>query len=376
MFPVFKKTLLPIVKKEQSIEISLNRQVTEIDDIDGSIYQLINSLDGITSIDEIAVALQTPIEEVSDAIDSLNSLGYIEDGKVPVTYSQIEQERYRSNLNYFSGYSHLGLSKYEIQDKLRNKKVAILGLGGGCLVASYLAGLGVGEIIGLDFDTVERSNLNRQFLYNEEDIGRLKSEVAKERIQKINPDVKITSYNLEISCYEDLLPILSGADVVISMIDQPAYTSTRWVNAACVKLQIPYYSGGVNHQHIKLERSLVSMEEPCYDCKLIHMIRSNPDSLSRLRTFYNSIMSNVNTGFAPNISLLTGLITLDITKLLTSISPLSKPIIDFNITTLALEQWEQVAPKLPNCPTCSGSFEVLPTLDDLIIAAEREGNNL
>ena len=66
MFPVFKKTLLPIVKKEQSIEISLNRQVTEIDDIDGSIYQLINSLDGITSIDEIAVALQTPIEEVSE----------------------------------------------------------------------------------------------------------------------------------------------------------------------------------------------------------------------------------------------------------------------------------------------------------------------
>ncbi|WP_338778751.1 ThiF family adenylyltransferase [Metabacillus sp. FJAT-52054] len=372
MNPAIKKTLLPIIQKEGCIEITLNYVATDIEDPDGGIYQLCRLLDGDHSIDEISSKLSLSKEEVADAIESLNSLGFVEYEYQPPHYTKTELERYRSNLNYFSGFSSLDVSKYEIQNRLRDKKAVVLGLGGGSLAASFLAGMGIGEIVGVDFDIVERSNLNRQCLYNEEDIGRLKTDAAREKVLKINPEISMTVHDLEISSYMDLLPILEGADVVINMIDQPAISSLRWVSAACIKLNIPYYSGGVNHQIVQLDRVIPANGDPCYDCMLIHTMSLHRDSVYRLKESYGKIFSNVNTGFGPNVSLLTGLMMTDAAKLLTGISPVSKPMLTMDLSDLTLEQSEFGTGRLACCPTCSGSFEQLASFEELQKLAERE----
>lgn len=371
MKPAIKRTLLPIVRKEGAIEITFNRHATELEDADGAIYRLCEKLTGEFTIEEIGHDLNLSIEEVEGAVEGLNELGFIENHYKPEHYTETELERYRSNLNYFSGFSDLTTSKFDIQDRLRGKKVALLGLGGGSLAAAYLAGLGVSEIVGVDYDVVERSNLNRQFLFDEGDIGKLKTDATREKIEKLNPEVSITTHNLEITSYEQLLPILEGAEVVINMMDQPPILSKRWVNAACVKLKIPYYSGGVNNQFIRLERTIPASNEPCYDCTLLHNFTESDDFVYRIKAYYGKVLSNVNTGFAPNISLLTGMMIADITKLLTGISPISKPLLSFDLGTMSLESLDYEVQPYEKCPTCSGELDRLATLDDLLAIAKK-----
>ena len=134
MYPSIKRTLLPIVRKEGAIEINFNRQATELEDPDGIVYRMCENLNGHFTVQQIAENLQISVAEVEEAVESLNELGFIEKHYKPVNYSNTELERYRSNLNYFSGFANLDVSKFDIQDRLRDKKVAVLGLGGnsGC----------------------------------------------------------------------------------------------------------------------------------------------------------------------------------------------------------------------------------------------------
>ena len=81
---------------------------------------------------------------------------------------------------------------FDGQEKLKASRVLIVGAGGlGCAVSQYLASAGVGKIILVDFDTISLSNLQRQILYTDADIGKPKAEVAKMRLQAINPNIEV-----------------------------------------------------------------------------------------------------------------------------------------------------------------------------------------
>jgi molybdopterin-synthase adenylyltransferase len=373
MLPCFKRVLLPVVKKSGAVEIRNNGTITELEDNDGELFRFLSLLDGKNTLNDLSSVMNMSIPDLESVIQSLDELGFLEDAKIPSTYSPTELERYRSNFNYFSGFSSLTKNKYSFQDKLKNSKIVILGLGGGSLTAAYLAGLGVGEIIGVDFDIVERSNLNRQFLFNEQDIGRLKSEVAQEKIKAINPEIKVTMHNKYIKNYESLLEIMDGATAVINMLDQPAIISTRWVNAACVVSKIPYYSGGINNNTIKLERYIPENNEPCYDCKLINSLQQNEDLVDSLKTTYGIVLSQVNSGFASNLSLLTSFIINDVTNLITGLHPLIKPMLTIDLKSMEVSQMSFEFPKNKNCPTCNNeSFKKLSSLEQLISLSQKK----
>ena len=85
------------------------------------------------------------------------------------------------------------------QKKILNSKVLIVGIGGlGCPLLTYLAASGVGTIGIVDHDIVEISNLNRQTLFSQYDIGKFKVDQAKKKIKKINNKIKIKSYKKKI----------------------------------------------------------------------------------------------------------------------------------------------------------------------------------
>jgi len=151
------------------------------------------------------------------------------------------------------------------QQKLGQAAALIVGLGGlGVPVASYLAGAGVGTLYLNDFDTVDLSNLHRQVLYTMDDVGRRKTDVARERLMALNPEVKLTTLSERLSPAA-LQELAERSSVVLDCSDNFA---TRFaVNEATLAAKRPLVSGAA----IRLEGQLAVFRNDlaagaCYRC--------------------------------------------------------------------------------------------------------------
>jgi adenylyltransferase/sulfurtransferase len=152
----------------------------------------------------------------------------------------------------------------EGQAKLRKARMLIVGLGGlGCPAALYLASSGVGKLVLNDFDRVDETNLPRQILYGPSDVGELKVEAAKARLNALNPDVEIVcvSERLDTAALEDAI---AGVDVVLDGTDN--FAARFAVNRACVARRVPLVSGAA----VRVEGQIAVFpnrgDGPCYAC--------------------------------------------------------------------------------------------------------------
>lgn len=151
------------------------------------------------------------------------------------------------------------------QEKLKASRVLLVGLGGiGCPVATYLAAAGVGELWLADFDTVDASNLQRQFLFSDADIGRYKAEVAAAKLQQQNPHIVLRAITATLDA--DSLPaLLAGVDLVIDGCDN--FSTRDAVNASCVAAATPLISAAAIGMAAQLAVfDARSAESPCYRC--------------------------------------------------------------------------------------------------------------
>ena len=131
----------------------------------------------------------------------------------------------------------------EGQLKLLRSKVAVVGCGG--LASSaliYLTSIGVGNITIIDNDVVSLSNLPRQNLFTYDQCGELKVLAAKERLEKINPDVAINMFNRRLE-ESNASKLLSGHDIVLDCTDN--FETKFLINDICLKLNIPFVIAGV-----------------------------------------------------------------------------------------------------------------------------------
>jgi len=149
------------------------------------------------------------------------------------------------------------------QERIGNAKVLCIGAGGlGSPALMYLAAAGVGTIGIVDFDTVDETNLHRQVLYGQSDIGKKKVDVAKSKIEESNSLVSVTSYPVRMNP-SNVLEIMAGYDIVIDATDNFA---TRYlVNDAAVLLNKPYVWGSVNRFDGQAAVFWSSLG-PCYRC--------------------------------------------------------------------------------------------------------------
>ena len=149
------------------------------------------------------------------------------------------------------------------QERIRNARVLCIGAGGlGSPALMYLAAAGVGTIGIVDFDTVDETNLHRQVLYGQSDIGKKKVDVAKSKIEESNPLVSVTTYPVRINP-SNVLEIMAGYDIVIDATDNFA---TRYlINDAAVLLNKPYVWGSVNRFDGQAAVFWSSLG-PCYRC--------------------------------------------------------------------------------------------------------------
>ncbi len=148
------------------------------------------------------------------------------------------------------------------QEKLLNSTVFIAGIGAlGTIIALNLAMMGVGHLILCDFDTVELSNLARQVLFEEEDIGKAKVLAAKNALKRINPTIKITTYNKKLETLER--KIFEECDVIADGLD--TFEARRWLNSLCVTLNKPLVHGGM-YGWMGNVQVVIPFKTPCLEC--------------------------------------------------------------------------------------------------------------
>lgn len=131
----------------------------------------------------------------------------------------------------------------EGQEKLKKSKVLVIGAGGlGSPVLQYLTAAGIGMIGIAEFDTVDETNLQRQILYGTRDVGKLKSDIAKNHLNYLNPFVKLERYNLKFDI-SNSLGIVKQYDIVVDATDN--IESRYIINDACVILERTMVHGAI-----------------------------------------------------------------------------------------------------------------------------------
>ena len=226
----------------------------------------------------------------------------------------------------------------EGQERLRQAHALIIGMGGlGSPVAMYLAAAGVGRLSLVDDDRVDLSNLQRQIIHRNADIGRFKVESARDTLHALNLLTAVTTLPMRLNDTE-LRERVSEADVVVDASDNLA---TRLaINAACVQAGVPLVSGAA----IRLEGQVLvwqpSGEGGCYRC----LYR---DSEMEAETC-------AQTGvLAPVVGIIGSIQALEAIKILSGLGePLTGRLLLLDATRM---EWRSMrVRRWPDCPVCGG----------------------
>lgn len=359
IYPVYRVT-------ETTFRIGAQFRVTvEIDDAEGHMWTLVHLLDGTRDLSAVTAAMQATFPALSPAdvqdgihaLDELDFLEYVEPSEYDGV-SETDLSRYCGNINYFSHFAKLGESPSQPQDRLREATVVLLGLGGGgSNILPLLAATGVGHIVAVDYDRVELTNLNRQCLFREADIGQLKTLAAARVIADMNSTTRVDTVSMRIDASEDVRSVIKGADLVVCAIDEPPFLAQRRVNHACIAENIPCLYG-LSMVTSGRMFSVIPHESGCVDCLNVHYSKHDPVFVEQFKGFMDSGFVGPTVAFAPHIVRLSGLIATEAVRLLTNYTPpqsIGRQVeFDFESGEMStLTSWPRYE---QDCPTCgSGS---------------------
>lgn len=222
------------------------------------------------------------------------------------------------------------------QEQLLNARVLIMGLGGlGCPAAQYLVASGVGSLTLVDDDQVALSNLQRQILFSETDIGKNKAESARRRLEQLNSDCRLTAIPRRLN-EPALKPLIAEHHLVLDCTDN--LPTRNLINRLCVEEHRPLVCGAAIRLEGHLFSYLPSSGGPCYHC------------LSHL--FGEQQLSCVESGIlAPVVGIIGLMQALEAVKILTRLG-------DTGVGILKLfdgknAQWQQIrVPVNPHCAVC------------------------
>ncbi|HEY8471217.1 MAG TPA: ThiF family adenylyltransferase [Natronosporangium sp.] len=174
-------------------------------------------------------------------------------------------ELYERQVRFFRLFEDGNRTAAEMMERLQSAKVAVVGLGGqGSWLLFLLARIGVRSLVGVDGDVVERSNLSRQVLYDESDIGRPKVLAARRAVHAIDPSIDYQSVNVFVRTVDDLLPHLSGCDLVVNPFGYVPNRSLEVVDDAAWVAGVPSIVLGGSW----VGPFRIGPGSPCYRCLL------------------------------------------------------------------------------------------------------------
>jgi len=261
------------------------------------------------------------------------------------------EELSKKDLDKFSRQIMLEEIGYNGQLKLKNAKVCVVGTGGlGHPIITRLATMGVENLRIIDRDVIELSNLHRQTMFDEDDVGQVKVEVAAKKLKKLNPDCNIEALAVSVNDYT-ALEVINGCDVVIDALDS---VNARYaLNKACVKNNIPFVTGaavGVSGQAF----TVLPKESACYFCMFPELDEDTMPTCS-IEGVHPSILSIVG-----------GIEVAEAVKIIIGKKPsLSEKILHIDLENLDFNSTRTF--RAEECPICgTGKLEVI-TKEELIL---------
>jgi molybdopterin/thiamine biosynthesis adenylyltransferase len=342
-------------------------------DADGAVWRLLGLMDGSRDIDAIvAEAMRgTPAVDagsVRETIGALIDAGFVEDAGAPrpPQLGEDELERYASNTRYFAWVdTEPRPSPFEAQRRLKQSRVAVLGLGGtGGAIAMSLAAAGVGSMRCIDFDAVEVSNLSRQLMYREEDLGWSKVQTAVRRIRDLNRHVEVEGQELRVTGPDDLVEIMEDCDIFVLAADEPAPDIQLWTSEAALRTATPWaicqYAGPMIVTGL-----FVPFSTACYECYLASLrdenTRRDGGPAEPLLTGDSG-----NAVIAPTANATGHIGALEVIYFLTGLQPQTVGRVLHHNLMRYDHMYYIEAPQRPDCPACGagrtpGQTRAIPT---------------
>ena len=314
---------------------------------------LLDGLDGTRTVEELAgLHPELTAPEVTETLAQLAELGLIEDAAADGDWlSATEQERYDRQLEYFGELVGGRDSRAACQARLRAARVVVIGLGGlGAWALWALAAAGVGELVGVDGDAVELSNLQRQTLYREQDVGQRKALATARTLADFNSSIRFEAIDRRLEDPDEVAAVVEGADFVVEAADWPPYRLSRWINACCANAGVPHIGASQFPPLIRVGPTFVPGQRGCLACLEAEARGRDPlfDELAAWRQRSDTLSAT----FAPACSLIGGILSSDVIHTITGLAEPATLRASVVIDIRTLEPRRIPVEPVAGCPIC------------------------
>lgn len=277
MRPRIKRAHAPTLTTDKKVRIGgdIYGIASEIDDPSGIIWRTLQLLDGTRTVGQVHADLSDrPSSPSRDVVESLvgqlTKLGFVEDADAdpPAGLSDRDLERHERGIALMSWMDRSGeTNPWASLRRMREAKVLVLGMGGtGSMVCDALVRAGVGAIHVVEPDLVEVSNLNRQILFRNEDIGASKLDVGLARLRAVAADTEITGESCTIGSADDIATMAQDFDVFALCADSPPEIRS-WASRASWRSGVPWVHGGYSGPLATVGLfDPAESDAPCYEC--------------------------------------------------------------------------------------------------------------
>ena len=288
---------------------------------DDTIMNIVDSLDGSLSIDEIVEKYDVDKESLEKLLMYLESKGILDNTFPHADFN--DYEKFRRPINFLADFSTSHNQLVEMWKNIQSAQVLIIGLGAvGAWTACNLAQSGVKRFILLDPDRVDLTNIHRQYGYSESMVGQLKTDAIEKRLLEYNPKVKVIKCNEYLD--KDTLRKFDDEDIdiIINCADKPNVdTTSLWVGEYGMRHNIPHIVGGGYNMHLSLiGQTVIPGKSACVKCFQKQLEEQNTIDSNRVRKLQ---VKNRKVGsFGPMCSMIASFVGMEAVKVLTKcISP-------------------------------------------------------
>ena len=318
MNPKLNSTVSVVKISENILEFfkTNTRQQVYIKVNDDTIMEIVTSLDGSKTIDEISEEYNIKKSDLQNLLDYLRNKGILDN--VDDKSDFVNYEKFRRTIHFIAEYSTSHQDLVRMWDNICSSRVLIIGLGAvGSWVACNLAQSGVTRFIFMDPDKVEDTNLHRQFGYTECDIGSYKVDVLEERVRGYNSEIEVIKKKTMLD--ENTLSELNGEkiDLIINCADKPNVdTTSLWVGEYAMRNGIPHIIGGGYNLHLSLiGQTVIPGQTACVNCFRKKLEEENQIDSQKVKKL---VVKNRKVGsFGPMCSIVASMIGMESIKILT-----------------------------------------------------------
>lgn len=291
------------------------RQQIRIKVHDDTIMNIVNTLDGSKTISDLSSMFHIDEKELHKLMVFLREKGILDNVEPKSDFEKYE--KYRRIVHFLSDFSCNHYQLIEMWNNIRNSNVLIIGLGAvGTWVVCNLVQSGVKNIILMDGDLVDITNLHRQFGYQEHQVGMKKIDALEERIKDYETDLNITKIFdfLDDTSLEKLNN--RHIDLIINCADKPNVdTTSLWVGEYAMKRNIPHIVGGGYNLHLSLiGQTVIPGKSACVKCFQKQLEEENKIDTARVKKL--AIQNRKVGSFGPMCSMIASMIGMEAIKVL------------------------------------------------------------